>query len=89
MGRSRALRVLFVVLGVALAGLGVLVGSVPNGAEPDGLFIDCGPAVFGRWPSVDPSCYESFEMPRVGSPGLLAGGFVLVLAGLVRVRAVR
>jgi len=46
-----------VLIALLVAGLGVLFGTVPSGMEPDGVYVDCGPALFHEWASLpSPDC---------------------------------
>ena len=56
--RSRHL----VLAALAVAVVGVLLGSVPSGSEPDGLWVPCGPALFHDWAHLpDPSCAAAYQ----------------------------
>lgn len=56
--RSRHL--ILVALAVAVAG--VLLGSAPSGSEPDGVWVACGPALFHDWAHLpDPSCAAAYQ----------------------------
>jgi len=85
---TRARTLLLVLLAAGLALLGALAGSVPTSAEPGGLFVDCGRALFGR-PSVlpDPACassYSPFDTLSIAALG--AAAVLLVLASALALR---
>lgn len=69
-----------VVLGLLGYGAGALSLS---GAEPDGVFVDCGPAVFGRASTLpDPACGSAYA-PLVPLTYVMIGLALLALAGAV------
>lgn len=65
--------VLLVGLGFLAGVFGWAVGALPlSGAEPDGLFVNCGPALFGRpSPLPDPSCGAAYALLPWVSIGLI------------------
>lgn len=67
-----------------LAGLGLLAGTAPSAAEPNGEFVACGPALFGRPdPLPDPACadaYAPFDTVAIVLLVLSAVTLVLVVA---------
>jgi hypothetical protein len=51
-----------VLIALLVAGLGVLFGTVPSGTEPDGVYVDCGPALFHEWASLpSPDCAGAYQ----------------------------
>ena len=83
-----AKRVHIIVLTFAAAGLGTigaLAGLAPSSAEPGGIFVDCGRALFGRpSPLPDPTCassYAPFDM--LSTVTLAAAALLLFAAGLL------
>ena len=76
--KKARLAVVLAILSVPFLLVGVVAGVMPNGVEPDGLFVDCGPAVFGRRAVVDPACVEAFVVPAALCLVLVAISAVLL-----------
>lgn len=79
-------------LAVILALVGWGLGALPlSGAEPNGMFVDCGPALFGRpTPLPDPSCGAAYSpLPALSIALLLAAlaAFAFVVSRYVWTRA--
>jgi hypothetical protein len=65
-----------------LGAVGVMAGFAPSSAEPGGLFVYCGRALFGR-PSAlpGPACAGAYApLDAISVIALTAGGVVLLLA---------
>jgi hypothetical protein len=62
--------------------VGLLAGFAPSSAEPGGLFVDCGPALFGRpAPLPDPACADSYApLDTVSIVALTISALTLLLA---------
>ena len=78
--RKRALYSLIASLVFAMAGLAL--GALPlSAAEPDGLYVNCGPALFGRpFPLPDPACLTAYEPLPALSIALCALGALCAVA---------
>lgn len=77
MSRGQSWALGLAAIGVAV--IGVALGALPlSGAEPDGLFVSCGPALFGR-PSPLPheACADAYAPLPGLSIGLMVAAFVL------------
>ncbi|MDF8263614.1 hypothetical protein [Luteipulveratus flavus] len=72
--------------GVAAGLLGLLLGSAPSGVEPDGLYVDCGRALFhDRDVLPHPACASAYEPFQTVSVVLLVVAAGLMLAAAVTV----
>lgn len=78
------------VIALVAAGAGLLAGLLPSVAEPDGVYLECGPALFGR-PSPRPagcdSAYAPFDSIAIGL--LVVAALALLAAVTVIVRSRR
>lgn len=78
--KRRALYSLIASLVFAIAGLALGALSL-SAAEPDGLYVNCGPALFGRpFPLPDPACSAAYEPLPVLSIALIAMGALCAVA---------
>jgi hypothetical protein len=72
--------------------MGYLVGALPlSGAEPNGVYVDCGPALFGRpSPLPDPACAAAYApMPQISILLILAGIVCALAAGVLLIKQQR
>ena len=87
-------RVRIIVLMLVAAGLGIigtLAGLAPSSAEPGGVFVDCGRALFGRPSSLpDLACASSYApFDTVSILTLASTALLLLLAVGLLVRSSR
>ena len=79
----RVSTIVFVATSLFAVAVGLALGALPlTAAEPDGLFVDCGPAVFGRpSPLPDPACADAyFPLPWLSIAFLVGAAVLAVLA---------
>jgi hypothetical protein len=82
--RKSSLVMVLLVASPLLLLAGYLAGSLSlSGAEPKGLFVNCGPAVFGRpSPVPDPACSSAYApLPQL-TYVLLAAGFACAVVAV-------
>ena len=75
----RVSTIVFVATAILAGAVGTALGALPlTAAEPDGQFVDCGPAVFGRpSPLPDPVCAGAYDPLPWLSIAFLVGAVVL------------
>jgi hypothetical protein len=81
----RAWRTVLAVTGAALLGaVWIAFGSIGAGIEPDGLFIPCGPPLFGRDDAkFDPRCVAADAGTRAFSVCVLVLAVLLLLVAVL------
>jgi hypothetical protein len=82
---SRTITILLTATSLIVAGVGVALGALPLSAvEPAGLFVDCGPALFGRpSPLPHPTCAGAYApLPWFSITFLVAAVALATLAVL-------